>query len=482
MFLMATFLLLASISTFAQEVSRTVTLAEKGTLAAEVSEGKNIITNLTVVGPIGSDDITTIHEMTKDGALSVLDLSGATADNGDLIGKEVFEECAKLTSVRLPKNIKSIGNGAFSGCINLKTVVIPDGVTIIDESAFNGCPNLSSVNIPDGVTKINEMAFACCSSLTSIDIPESVTCIDKAAFFGCSGLTSVVIPDNVTTIEATAFADCTSLTSVVIGSSVNNISFQVFSKCTNLSEVTLKGTTLPVCANNTFEEISATTTLYCPTSLIETCKATEYWKDFTYVLPSDFSVSISDNDIATGCYAYDLDFSKVTDVKAYIVAGFSPSKGKVLLTSVSHIPAGTGFIMTGKAGDYVIPAAATDYTYANLLVGSLEGAILSATDGTYTNYVLGNDGTNGVGFYTITDRYMLKANKAYLRIPTTASSAKNVIGLSFDDEDETTGFMSVKELAGETNGKTVIYNLNGQRMKSLTKGVNIVNGKKIIMK
>ncbi len=32
------------------------------------------------------------------------------------------------------------------------------------------------------------------------------------------------------------------------------------------------------------------------------------------------------------------------------------------------------------------------------------------------------------------------------------------------------------------DGNTVIYNINGQRMQSLTRGLNIVNGKKIFIK
>ena len=33
-----------------------------------------------------------------------------------------------------------------------------------------------------------------------------------------------------------------------------------------------------------------------------------------------------------------------------------------------------------------------------------------------------------------------------------------------------------------SNNNSPIYNLNGQRMQSLQKGINIVNGKKVLMK
>ena len=58
------------------------------------------------------------------------------------------------------------------------------------------------------------------------------------------------------------------------------------------------------------------------------------------------------------------------------------------------------------------------------------------------------------------------------------------LGISFGDEDGiTTGFVSVKDLYNGSADKTdAIYNINGQRRSSLTRGLNIVNGKKIIVK
>ena len=81
--------------------------------------------------------------------------------------------------------------------------------------------------------------------------------------------------------------------------------------------------------------------------------------------------------------------------------------------------------------------------------------------------------------------FALPANKAYLRLPTgIVSTAMCTLGISFGDEDGiTTGFVSVKELYNGSADKTdAIYNINGQRRSSLTRGLNIVNGKKIIVK
>lgn len=57
------------------------------------------------------------------------------------------------------------------------------------------------------VTSIGSFAFRHCSGLTSVTIPGSVTSIGSYAFQHCSGLTSITIPNSVTSIGNYAF-DC----------------------------------------------------------------------------------------------------------------------------------------------------------------------------------------------------------------------------------------------------------------------------------
>ena len=51
-----------------------------------------------------------------------------------------------------------------------------------------------------------------------------------------------------------------------------------------------------------------------------------------------------------------------------------------------------------------------------------------------------------------------------------------------DDEGIYTGINEVKNLEPKTQGDNVIYNLAGQRLSKMQKGINIVNGKKILVK
>ncbi len=477
----------------------------------------------------------------SNGQLSVLDLSEATAASADLIGDAVFAWCGKLTSISFPVGVTSIDVCAFTGCSNLTSVTIPDEVTSIGESAFYGCSNLTSVTIgksvtsvgksafcacskltsvtigksvtsigeeafyscskltsvtiPDGVTSIGKSAFWECSNLTSVTIGKSVTSIGESAFQECSNLTSITIPDEVTSIGELAFYNCSDLTSVTIGKSVTSIGEYAFGECNSLTEVVLQGNTLPTCGTRVFYKDSggysnSNATLYCYSTLAEKCRETEPWKNFKNITSKPFDLTISDAGIATGCFDDDLNFSNVTGLKAYIASGFDPETGKVLMTNVTKVPAGTGFIVKGTEGKYEIPAVATKCMYANMLVGTLKNTILQPTDeDTYTYYVLGKDAEDKAGFFLVKDDCEIPANKAYLQISTSAvatttSNVMSSLSIGFDDEDGTiTGVAPVKTVEEEDmDGNTVIYNINGQRMQSLTRGLNIVNGKKIFIK
>ena len=94
-------------------------------------------------------------------------------------------------------------------------------------------------------------------------------------------------------------------------------------------------------------------------------------------------------------------------------------------------------------------------------------------------YVL-NKGTNGVGFYRLAPSGTIGANKAYL---TYSGSLVREFFLFEDDatgiNEELRSFSSMKSMKKEESS---IYNLAGQRIQKMQKGINIVNGKKVLKK
>ena len=200
------------------------------------------------------------------------------------------------------------------------------------------------------------------------------------------------------------------------------------------------------------------------------------------MIPNDVTLTIGSAGVGTFASPYDLDFTGITGMKVYIASGFDPSTGRLVLTKVNEVPAGTGLYVKGSQGTYTIPVTETAMFYTSLLVGVTEDTELSPTTDTHTNYILAN-GSYGIGFYTLSQTGTIAAGKAYLSLPTKAiQNLANGIGLAFEDE-ETTGISLIPSLSpeGESSG---YYTLDGRKLegKPTQKGVYIMNGKKIVIR
>ena len=130
------------------------------------------------------------------------------------------------------------------------------------------------------------------------------------------------------------------------------------------------------------------------------------------------SISISGAKQVTYMSDRDLDFTARSDLKAYVATGYDKLTGTIWLTRVKYVPANTGFLLMGEAGDYKIPSssgASTSY-YMNIFKGTIEGTDIQTIEGANTNYYLSN-GDAGVGFYKVQSKVSLKPNRAYLSVP-----------------------------------------------------------------
>lgn len=372
----------------------------------------------------------------------------------------------------IPEEVSEIGAYAFYGS-PFTSVSIPENVTSILDYAFGGCSELISINIPSGVTNIFRYTFYNCSSLTSITIPSNVTQIWKGAFYGCSSLTSINIPNKVTSIGESAFERCTNLTTVVIGKQVASIGENAFYKSNKITSVSVNREDPIYILPGLFPN-AASATLYVPAGTKSAYEAAAYWSWFGTVVEIP-AVNIGSTGFATYCSPFALDFSSVTEIKAYIASGFNPSTGTLVLTRVTEVPAGEGLYIVGDEGSYNVPATTTDMVYSNLLKGVTTATTISPTDGDNTNFILAN-GSHGVGFYTLSAAGELAGGKAYLQLPTASVASVKAINVVFNDEET-----AIKDVEQSPNVQG-IYNLQGQQVNAPRRGLYIINGKKVIIK
>ena len=182
------------------------------------------------------------------------------------------------------------------------------------------------------------------------------------------------------------------------------------------------------------------------------------------------SATITAAGYATFSSDKNVDFSANEDLVVYTATDNGTSV-KLNEVTTKKVPANTPVVLKGKAGNY----PATIISSADAL-GANDLCISDGTTATAEAniYVLANKTSNGVGFYKWAGENSLSKGKIYLKAATTSGAPF----LGFDGEG-TTGINSVERGALSVEG---CYTLDGRRVAQPTKGLYIVNGKKVIIK
>ena len=191
------------------------------------------------------------------------------------------------------------------------------------------------------------------------------------------------------------------------------------------------------------------------------------------------AVTITSAGYATYASDHALDFTSKT-IKAYI-ATVKGDKSGVNFTQVNKVPANTGVLLYKDGGaTEAIPVFDPSKTDPDVTTGNVfvkgTGVGVATDDGTNYNYIL-NNGSSGIGFYRANSQ-TVATNRAYISIPKVAG-VKEFIALSGFDAD---GISATRMNNEGMNNEQFIFNLAGQRLNRLQKGINIVNGKKVLVK
>ena len=206
--------------------------------------------------------------------------------------------------------------------------------------------------------------------------------------------------------------------------------------------------------------------------------AAAYLMSATQFVPTYVTTTVTTNAGKWASFTPSWNATLASGAKAYIITDVDETT--VTATAVTKLKAGEGYFVKGEAASTGYTATATDVNAddvtGNLIVGQLSAATISASEpDTNTKFVLGTKA--GVsGLYKVTSTVNIAAGKAYLNAQKTVAANS----LSFDFDGETTGIQQVEAQKELLEGD--FYNLAGQRVAQPTKGLYIINGKKVIIK
>ena len=174
-------------------------------------------------------------------------------DTAEEIQWNAFDNCKKITDVKLPASLKTVGNSAFNNCTAMKIDKLPNNLTSVAYKAFGNCTNLKSADMPKTLNNLDPFAFDGCTNLTAINIDSEnktyqsqdgvVYTNNKTATYVCpNGKTSVSLSGGVKTIGRFSFSGCKKLKALVIPSGVESVGPYAFDRCSSVKSVALPNT------------------------------------------------------------------------------------------------------------------------------------------------------------------------------------------------------------------------------------------------
>lgn len=448
----------------------------------------------------------------------------------EFIGSDAFRDCSALKKLILPEGVKTIYPEAFYGCDWLEELTIPNSVTQTGYASFGGCTRLKSVNIgtglsdfsslmfvhdislfnihvakdnpniksvggivlskdgkileifppartsaviPEGVTVIKDNSFEGNENLTSVSLPNSLEEIGEYAFANCDELTSIAIPNNVTDIMAHAFYDCNQLKTVTIGSGVTYIGYDAFYLSPNVTDVYFYAD--PNAFREWYEggcdDFMPSKETACHVFNAEACKAE--WEGVVRVtfvgdlLPQVQTTKLASVNLTT--YYNSASNVKVDAGTQVFKVAMNGSQLSATEVEDRIIKAGEGVILKSQ-NNFVSMATTTEESSTDYSDNILEGVDVETSKPVGYKYYSLTEYRGDLAFIQIPGN-KLAAHKAFLKV----SSGPNAYYF-----DAATSIQTIDN--GRQTAEEAIYNLSGQRLEKMQRGINIVGGKKIAVK
>ena len=287
----------------------------------------------------------------------------------DTIYTGAFDNCTKITSVTIGKNVKQISG--FEGCTGIKTVYnfsyksfVPH-VGGVDNPAYYADRVYNNMDRQGDFLFSSNVLIGYTGNATDITLPATYKgaayLIGSAAFLGATQLTTITLSDAVATIGSSAFMGCAGLTSMNIPINVTEIGQQAFSDCSNINEFSCAAQTPPTAYANSFENIPANATLYIPGGSRPAYESASGWSQFTNIVERDLV-----NVTGVTLNATTLTIAKKGEAAIYATISPSNASYKTVTWSSSNTNVATvtnGVVYGKNAGTATITCTTTDGGY-----------------------------------------------------------------------------------------------------------------------
>ena len=195
-------------------------------------------------------------------------------DEVEYIPPYLFYELGNVTSLTLPKTLKSIGSSAFEDC-TIQGKIDYKG-DLGDWCKIKSISSLMWYFKSEGTLYINNKEIK-----DNLILPNSVDSIPSSAFYNCTKISSVKIPKDVKYIGSSAFCNCTKISSVQIPKNVKYIGSSAFGNCEKLYDIYCYAQEPPAANETSFANYNVN--LYVPCESLKDYQMNPVFGSFKYI-------------------------------------------------------------------------------------------------------------------------------------------------------------------------------------------------------
>ena len=445
---------------------------------------------------------------------------------------------AKRKTYSVPDGVTWIGGDAFAYNYSLTSIYMPNSVTYMSFGTFSNCKSLHSIRLSENIKHISAYTFEKCESLHFLDFPESVMYFAESVFRwspiktivirgtfpdGLRGDTFYFMDDEVVIYvqqsEIDKFKKVFKGTVLPLGDWIGN-AYRPFVEEGKVWKVgTISGNPVQVVDYYYFDGDTIINGKTCKQMMCQRFVSPDYSNEYWTPTPSlskvgawyeeDKKVYFYDEIAQSMRFMYDFSLA-ANDTLQFITGWSSP-----FIIGPKQTGGIEGFkgvyreiMMRGDEGQHF------HSTFWLEGVGDINGPTRIPIDPILDDpvpeflmqplYGEYNDQQLGINLDPLAEAYLVRiTNESGKTVYEKAINAGNIVGLSIDisaypkgrytvtiensreaftGEFETDATGIVENVKIEKIKNASIYNLQGQRISTLQKGLNIVNGRKVLVK